>query len=101
MKISLPLQLSVLCSTAASILFSFQFGVHYAANPYRALAVPEPTRLEFTKISIQQSHTLLITSIMATGFTLIGVGLMIFYRFRENKSVPFSDEKHLMAKPLG
>ena len=87
MKIPVPLQLAVLCNAAALILYSFQFGVNYAANPYRALAVSEPTRLEFTKISIRQSHTLLIISIVIIGFTLSGLGLMLFYRFRENKSV--------------
>jgi hypothetical protein len=91
MKISLPLQLFLLCSFAIAILSSFQIGSLLAARPYRALAASVPDRLAFTQIGVQQSQTLLMVSYASVGFSLLGIGCLIYHLTRRK------DPVHLLA----
>ena len=87
MKSPLPVQLFILCSFALSILWSFQIGVSYAAKPYRAWFANSASRVEFTQIGVQQSHTQLLVSYSAVGLSLLGLGFLLFHLFRKKKPI--------------
>jgi hypothetical protein len=96
MKSSIALQLFLFCSVVISVLNSFNIGVHYAAKPYRSMvaSVPIPDRLAFTQIGVQQSQTLLLVSYACVGFSLVGIGCLLYYLTRRKEPV------HLLQKPV-
>jgi len=100
MKTSVPRQLALFCSVALALLNSFQIGAYYAASPYRALLASVPTRLEYTQIAVQQSHTLLLVSSASVCFSFLALGFLLYARFQKKPPVRFPDQARFARESL-